>query len=227
MKIMNFAGQWQLIGGGPSRATDTFFNDKIQYGYYGDDYGGTGSADVLPQRNRNDPVSEDDFEKGTAGQRTVGERSISAGQEVWPRARFGSAGWGGTGNGGSVRSPLAFHGGQFEGLMFGGMMTRPCLSLGVMQNQQLEEGWPRDKLMLPNDLWGFKTADSGVGGEFTYLGGSERWIDLAHDSTTQVSFKWRKNPDLLFRNPDFLSKNPDFLLKNVDFITKHRWMSMF
>ena len=65
---------------GPSRATDTFFNDKIQYGYYGEDFGGTGSADVSPPRKQDDPVTEDDFEKGRAGQRRVGSKGGGSGR---------------------------------------------------------------------------------------------------------------------------------------------------
>ncbi len=153
-------GSWQLIGGGPSREVDEFFHSKLKYGYFGPNHGrglsGSSTWDT------DDPVTEEDFDDGVVGSLQPGARSD------WPRARFGASAWGGTAL--APRTPASMTDG-FTGVMFSGMMSRPCFSSETMAEQRAS-GLGQDMFLMPNDLWGF-SADTM---NFTYVGGEQHWI---------------------------------------------------
>ena len=105
---------------------------------------------------------------------------------VWPRARFAASTWGSSaGNGGSVHQPLA---GSFDGIMFGGMFTRPCVpnSMPTMPGHRdaswktpsHEDDEPEDMFMMPNDLWGFSAGEpqpAGPANGDDFLGAQHAW----------------------------------------------------
>ena len=157
-------GSWQLIGGGPSRAVDEYFHNKLKYGYFGPNYG-SGMANSSTSWDKEDSVTQRDFDDRVVGTLQPGAR----GSGVWPRARFGASAWGSTAP--TRRTPASMTMSGFTGMMFSGMMSRPCFSSETMAKQR-SSGQGQDIFLMPNDLWGF-SADTN---QFTYIGGEQRWI---------------------------------------------------
>jgi hypothetical protein len=143
-------GSWRLIGGGPSRAVDRYYQDQLNSGYFEQDLGGS------PGTNE----GNGDFDNGFVDQVQIG----ATGPSLWPRARFGSSAW---------STPVGSR--THDGIIFGGMITRPCFTEATIANQKLSSGLgpsSQDTFLMPNDLWGF-SADTG---QFSYLGGSQSWM---------------------------------------------------
>jgi hypothetical protein len=164
-------GTWRLIGGGPSRAVDEYFHNKLQYSYFGSDYGGfPDPASTRPGLIANrQSVREEDFDDSVVGRLRIG----ASGPAAWPRARFRASAWGGTGNSGSMRRAPGFTSGQFDGIVFSGMVTRPCFPAATMAAQtDPYNKVPETTFLMPNDLWGFSATTE----QFTFLGGSQNWI---------------------------------------------------